>query len=181
MRSPLSKLLLAMAAVIWAPACSTLPDRDGLQAGAAVSVLPNIGLSVLVADTFSESPERTWSWEVQGTGQWFDDEDLLDDGATAAGPVRQLRAGVKANLAPGELRQWIARVGALWIHVQGVPNMLDLPGHHLGAYASFGMQTRLSDRLSVGPEVAVQLVRRTESPARWEPIPQFLYHFIWTF
>lgn len=170
-----------LAVLVSGPACSTPLTGSGLEAGAAISVLPNIGLTVAAARPWGQMMSRDWAWEVQYTRQWFDDEDLLDDGNPSAAPVDQLQVGAKTEGSLSGPRVWTGRAGLVWLHAGPIPNMVDQAGHHGGVYFSLGFQTRLGEDVTVGPELALLFVDREGHGTHIEPLPQFLYRLTWTF
>ena len=156
-------------------ACAA-PRVETVALGA--SLLPNAGLEASVAGPLSFGERREgvrassadsgaaaadssapdgwlYEWEVNATQQFLDDEFLADDGAPAAGDWSQAGVSVRAIMNPGDRTRWILRGGLQWFRARGEPNIVDEPGDYFGVRLGLAFETPLTERVSMGPELAV--------------------------
>ena len=145
---------------------------------ATASFLPNIGIGLGAGKIVARSEHLTHALEVGGIFQFIDDESFIDDNNPAAGNWTQLRAGLKTTLWPKARRHLTFRVGGVYIHAAGVPNILEIPGDYFGIYGSVGFETDVTSCLTIGPEIAVMAVT-PDDRFHIEGIPQVNYHVIW--
>ena len=164
-----------------AASCTSLAGDDQFHADLAFSALPNVGVAVSAGQVVNESPERTWAFELEAVSQFFDDEFFIDDGNPAAGHFGEIRIGLKRSPAWHSRRRWVTRLGGVWFRANGIPNIVQNPGDYVGLYGSLGFETRLSDTLSVGPEVSLALARQEGAGGAWDLLPQFFWRATWSF
>ena len=157
-----------------------IPGGEDLSVGTSFSALPNIGASLAVGQVYDRSPERTWAFELEGTHQPWDDEDLSDDGNPAAGDITQIQIGVKRSSDPMDWRHWTQRYGVAWFRARGEPNIVQEPGDYEALYAGFGFETHLTESITMGPELSLMLALREKSSS-FDFVPQFNWHITWGF
>jgi len=173
--APLTLLLLALMA-----GCKGLEGGEDLSVGTSLSALPNIGLSLSAGQVFERDAERTWAFELEGTHQPWDDEDLADDGNPHAGTITQIQMGVKRTSDPMDSRHWTQRYGVGWFRARGEPNIVQEPGDYEVLYAGIGFETHLTKSISMGPELSLMLALR-EKQSSFDFVPQFNWHITWGF
>jgi len=147
--------------------------------GASVSFLPNLGAAVEIGGIYQRTRSLTWSWEGEFTWQFLDDETFADDGNPAFDGWYQLQAGVKIASHPLSRRHWTLRWGGVWFYADGEPNIVEEEGHYFGAYVGFGFETDITCNFSMGPELSGMFVIHEDG--LFEVVPQFNWHFIWSF
>ena len=149
-----------------------------MELGFGPSVLPNLGLSGSVALRVREGT-RVSTWiETELTSQFLDDADLADDGNPGAGNWTQLRAGAKFTLPYGERHYATARTGLHWFDARGEPNIIDDPGHYYGTYFGLGFETRVTEHLAMGPELAL-LPSFATGGGTGHLVPQLAWRILW--
>jgi hypothetical protein len=131
-----------------------------------------VGLGKVVQQTAS----ATTSIEARAVVQFLDDEDFADDANPKAGNWTQVQAGVKRSSNPGGRRHLTTRLGAVWLRANGEPNIIQKAGDHAGLYGGFGFETDLGPSLTVGPELTVLAVTRTDRLSLARPVPQINWH-----
>ena len=170
-------ILLASAAMA---GCTGIPGLDDeIYVGGSPSVLPNIGLALEAGQVFRRTPKATWSFEVETTYQFLDDEDISNDGNPSAGSWVQAQGGVKALLPRSDARSWTVRFGAVWFRAKGEPNIVQKPGDYVGGYGGLGFETRISEHWSMGPELSLMVVSREKTGFNLDVVPQINWHLIW--
>ena len=157
-----------------------IPGGEDLTLGTSFSALPNIGYSFAAGQVYDRDPERTWSFELEGTHQPWDDEDLSDDGNPAAGDITQIQIGVKRTSDPLDWKHWTQRYGVGWFRARGEPNIVQEPGDYEVLYAGFGFETHLTESITMGPELSLMLALR-EKGSSFDFVPQFNWHITWGF
>ena len=156
------------------------PMKDYLNAywGVGPSFLPNVGASVEFGSVYKRGARFIWSGEMKFTWQFLDDEDFIDDGNPGAGNWWQAQGGIKLATNPRARRHWTFRGGGVWFYAEGEPNIVQEPGHYFGVYAGIGFEAEITSNFSTGPELQGLFVYGQD---RVFAIPQFTWHFIWSF
>jgi hypothetical protein len=160
--------------------CKGLEGGENLSVGASFSALPNIGLSLSAGQVFDRDAERTWAFELEGTHQPWDDEDLSDDGNPHAGTITQIQMGVKRTSDPLDSRHWTQRYGVGWFRARGEPNIVQEAGDYEVLYAGWGFETHLSKSVTMGPEFSLMLAVQEKTRDVYV-VPQFNWHISWGF
>ncbi len=158
-----------------------IPGGEDISLGTSFSALPNIGYSFTAAQVYDREPERTWSFELEGTHQPWDDEDLSDDGNPAAGDITQIQIGVKRTSDPMDWKHWTQRYGVGWFRARGEPNIIQEPGDYEMVYAGFGFETQLTKSISMGPELSLTAATTEGGKSDIYWVPQFNWHITWGF
>lgn len=154
-------------------------ERDW-YAIAGVSALPQVGVSAGAGFVFDRTELSDWAVEAEGTYQFLDDTDFVDDNLGGAGDVWQARVGVKRFLSPGHERTFFFGAGGAWIRGTGSVGealILEPAGDYYGGYGQVGFLTRLSDRWSGGPDFRLFIV----GGHGVEVVPQFTWQFVFRF
>jgi hypothetical protein len=157
--------------------CAATGSRD-LGLGLGLSLLPNIGLAAQGSQVMRETPDWTWSGELELTHQFIDEESLSDDGNPPAGDWTQVQLGLLWASHPEGRRHWTHRAGMFWFRALGEPNIIDDPGDYVGLYYGAGYRTDFGPHLSMGPELALLGAFR-EGGGVVEVVPQFTWRVIW--
>lgn len=168
-------LLLSLAG-----ACrSSSNDRDSYVGGGIIA-LPQLGPVVSAGHRVRRPHQWDTYLEAEAAYQFIDDKDLADDGFPGAGSVTQFRLGLKHVLAPEAKRRLTFRWGAVWFQSTGEAVLIDRAGRYAGAYLSFGFETDLSERWSMGPDIRALFVEGTGS-ADFEVVPQFAWQLVFRY
>ena len=158
-----------------------IPGGEDLSLGTSFSAIPNIGFSFAATQVYDREPERTWAFELEGTHQPWDDEDLSNDGNPSAGDISQLHIGVKRSSDPMGWKHWTQRYGYSWFRARGIPNIVQAPGDYAGLYAGFGFETQLTKSISMGPELSLTAATTEGGKSDIYWVPQFNWHITWGF
>jgi len=175
-------LLAALVAGCRASAPSAEPAAD---LGLAPSLLPNVGLALSASLPLpgTREADSRWVWraEARFTDQFVDDKSVADNGFPEAGNWTQLDLGLRLDerLDPqGEQRtRWSLRFGLVGFDARGEPNLVEEPGHYLGAYLGAGRSTRFANGLWLGPELTL-IAASGEDPRVF--IPQLTWGLRWS-
>jgi hypothetical protein len=159
---------------------TALPPADW-YAGAALSLLPNVGVAVEAGKVVRRDAFATWSVEAQALWQFLDDKTFADDGNPVAGDWYQARVGAKVSTDPDDYRHWTGRLGFVWFRAEGEPNLVQEEGDYFGGYVGVGFETQVNDRFTIGPEVSVMVVPRDGGDPPFYAVPQFGWHLLWEF
>lgn len=146
--------------------------------GVGPSFLPNVGASLEAGAVWERGLRFIKSFEMKLTWQFLDDEDFINDAAPKAGDWYQLQGGVKFATAPLARRHWVFRGGLVWFYADGIPNIVQEQGHYLGGYVGVGYEAEIRPNFTIGPELSFLVVG---GQGRAFIIPQFNWHFIWSF
>jgi len=155
-------------------------DRYDGYAIAGPSAFPEVGFAAGAGYIVKRTEYSDWAVEAEGTYQFLDDTDFVDDGLGASGDVWQARLGVKRFLSPGHKRTFFFGAGFAWIRGtgdRGEALILEPAGDYYGAYGQAGFLTRLSDRWSAGPDFRLLVV----GGHGVEFVPQFTWQFVFRF
>jgi len=158
------------------PAAPTPPPARTSYLDASASFLPNLGFGLGVGRVVRSTPAALGSVEAQLVYQFLDDEIFADDGNPKAGPWYQVRAGFKRTSNPPGPRHLTTRIGAVWLRAEGEPNVIQDEGNYAGLYAGLGFETDLGPSLSVGPELTILGITRTDGFSVARPVPQINWH-----
>jgi hypothetical protein len=154
-------------------------ERDW-YAIAGPSALPQIGVSAGVGRIVSRTDLSDWAIEAEGTFQFIDDSDFVDDGHGGTGDYWQARLGVKRFLSPGHKRSAFFGAGFVAIKAEGdgsEPLILEPAGNYWGAYGQGGFLLQLSPRWSAGPDMRFFIV----GGHGVQFVPQFTWQFLFRF
>lgn len=161
----------------------TMSDRSArwpnAYFGLSGSFLPNLGASFTIGGIYLRTESTKWAWEIEATYQPFDDEIFADDGNPKAGDWWQIQAGVKLASAPHTRRHLTGRWGGVWCWSGKDPNIVEEKGNYFGAYAGIGYEADLTPCFTTGPELSVMLMWHEKGD--FVVVPQFNWHFIWSF
>ena len=178
---PLRISAVAVALILAAGCRSRVPgyDRDW-YAGGSFTAVPGVGLAAGGGKVIAHRDTYDWAVEGQIVRHFLDDKDIADDGQAAHGRMTAVRIGMKHSVSPGSKRHATFRYGAQFYRATGTPGIVDKPGDYFGAYASFGFETELSERWTMGPEFSVALLEG-EGSIGWEVVPTFFWHLWFNF
>ena len=151
--------------------------------GGGVSLLPSAGLELTAGAPLAWRPsDLETAWEANATYQFFDDENIADDGNPGADPWVQLGLSLRFDGPLSERTRWSFRSGVQWMHAGDDPNIVDAPGDYAGLRLGLGFESLLANGLRTGPEVAIlpvwggdehelRLVPQLTWSLRWSPRP----------
>ena len=170
---------------VWAPlllllsfaACrSRVQTEHSYEAfgGVGVAALPSVGVAVIAGQQFSERDKFDLDFELRGIFQGG------DDSATQSGEFFQVQVGVKQTLNPGHRRRPFLRLGATWFRATGNPDLIDEPGDYLGVYFGGGYEFDVSPRVTISPDVSLNLVNG-EGSIGAEFFPTFALNVLFRF
>ena len=170
---------------VWAPlllllffaACrSRVQTERSFEAfgGVGVAALPSVGAAVIAGQRFSEREKFDLDFELRAIFQGG------DDSATQSGKFFQVQAGVKQTLNPGHRRRPFLRFGATWFRSTGNPDLIDQPGDYLGIYVGGGYEFDVSPRVTISPDVSLNLVNG-EGSIGGEFLPSFALNVLFRF
>ena len=176
---PVSIAALLLAACL--AGCRSSQSRtDDLFVDGGLSFLPQVGVAAGVGMVVRRSESADYALEVEGTYQFIDDQDLIDDGNPEQGPWYQVRLGVKQVFAPQSRRHFVLRYGIVWFEQTGITGIIDRPGNYGGGYVGIGFETDISSRVSVGPELRF-IAANGEGDIGWVFVPQLALHVTFRF
>lgn len=170
--STVGSLVLALGAPFTVAGCSAPEGGRAPRVGLAGSVLPNAGLEAQGSVLLQRRPRVDWRLEASVTQQFYDDSDIVDDGNPEAGDFTQVGLSLRALTAAHERRHWTLRAGPVWFRARGRPNLVDEAGDYLGLRVGVGFETDLSERWSMGPELALITAY---GEGKWELVPQLTW------
>lgn len=163
-------------------ACGAISPHAGditLQGG--LSAFPNFGVTAGGSQVFARSAHDVYTVDLAGHFQPLDDEQLHNDGNPAAGTFSQLELGISRRWGVDEYRQWRLATGATWFRAGEFPNIVQEQGDYFGIYAGWGLQTRITERLSVGPSISLIIAgRETTGLDDLHFIPRITYTLRWS-
>jgi len=172
------RLTLVALIAFGAVACHTRIEKENdteLYGGLGVSALPSVGVTVIAGQYFyRRNPKFDLAFEMRATRQGG------SDSATQDGKFFQIQAGVKQVLSPGHDRRLFFRYGATWMRATGNPDILDVAGDYLGAFAAVGYEWDLTERLTLSPEVSINALNG-EGDIGFDLLPQAVVSLLFKF
>jgi hypothetical protein len=153
---------LLLVLVLFGGCHSRIPhDEQDWYAIGGPAAIPGVGVAAGIGRVFDRTEYSDWAIEAEGTYQFLDDTDFLDDGRGGSGDTYIVRLGVKRFLSPGHEHAFFLGGGVAWVRGTGDAGealILEPPGDYYGVYGQVGFLTRLSPRWSAGPDFRLFIV-----------------------
>ncbi len=142
--------------------------------GGGLAIGPDVGASINGTYVIRRPSYGEWSAELRVTGLLVDNTEFHHQFETGdPGEWWQLEGGLKFVAHPEERTHWFGRIGAVVADVNGHADIVDGEGTYYGGYVGIGFETRLTPRITMGPDISFLVLGGGDRDSSVVLVPQF--------